>query len=118
MIAHIVLFTPKTALTPTERLAFAQAVLDVTGSVSSIKRASVGRRIEVDPGYARSFGDVTYEYAAVLEFADREALLAYLQDPKHQELGRLFWDSCERSIVTEVEFVSGSDPSSASKLAL
>jgi len=56
-------------------------------------------------------GDKTYDFAAVLEFKDRKALLAYLRDPIHQELGRLFWESCERTVVSEVEFRDGQDPS-------
>jgi hypothetical protein len=66
--------------------------------------------VTVDAGYVRGMGDMTYEYAAVLEFEDERALRAYLQHPLHHELGRLFWENCERTVVSEVEFLDGRDP--------
>jgi hypothetical protein len=118
VIAHIVLFTPKPSLTIAERRAFAKSVIDTTRLIQTVKRARIGRRIEVDPGYSRSLGDTTYEFAAVLEFDDRSALLSYLADPRHHELGKLFWRCCERTVVSEVEYVDTSDESAADKLAL
>ena len=55
-------------------------------------------------------GDKTYEFAAVLEFQDEAALTGYLQHPMHHELGRLFWENCERTVVSEVEYLDGHDP--------
>jgi len=110
VIAHVVLFTPKHDLSIADKRLFAQSVLSVTTAVAAIERASVGRRIDVDAGYSRSLGDEPYEYAAVLEFRDRAALVAYLRHPRHLELGALFWKCCEKTVVSEVEYVdSGSD---------
>jgi hypothetical protein len=107
MIAHIVLFTPKPEVAADVVRSFAQSVLDVCGSVPSIQRAMIGKAVAIDPGYQRSMGLTTYKFAAVLEFADREALLDYLKHPKHGTLGRLFWEICESTAVVEVD---GRDP--------
>jgi hypothetical protein len=118
MIAHIVLFEPKPGLDSSKKLAFAQSVLDLCRAVPSVKRISLGKRVDVDPGYARSLGDTTYRYAAILEFEHTDGLVSYLRDPKHDALGRLFWEYCERAIVSEVDWVDLNDPEEASKLAL
>ena len=109
MIQHIVLFNPKPDLSDAKRRFFAQMVLHVLGRCQQISRSSVGRRVSVDPGYAREFGDKTYEYAAVLEFVDKDALVSYLTSADHSELGRLFWEMSDGSIVVEVEVASGGD---------
>ena len=69
----------------------------------SIERAVIGRTVHVDPGYARSFGETTYTYAAIVEFSDQKGLVDYLTHPLHQELGTLFWEACERTAIVEVE---------------
>jgi hypothetical protein len=83
-----------------------------------VKRISIGKRVDVDPGYARSMGDTTYKYAAILEFEHIDDLVSYLRDPKHEAIGRLFWECCERAIVSEVEWVDLDEPDAALKLAL
>ncbi len=103
MIAHIVLFTPKTGVTAESMRSFAQSVLAVCSSLPSIQRAVIGKAIAVDPGYARSMGHTTYKYAAVLEFADSQALIEYLRHPQHHALGQLFWEICEATVVVEIE---------------
>ena len=54
-------------------------------------------------------GDTTYEFAAVLEFHGEPELLAYLNSPIHADLGRLFWEHCDATIVSEVESVGLGD---------
>lgn len=103
MISHIVLFNPKDGLTEDQVRLFAQQFHRAMTSVPSIRRATVGRRIDVNAGDTLILGDVTYKYAAVIEFDDREGLVAYLTDPLHRELARLFWDSCASTVVTDVE---------------
>lgn len=68
-------------------------------------RGQIGRRVAIDSGGARNFGDNTYQFAAVLEFADADGLIAYLRHPLHRELGRLFWEFCGAAVVMEVESV-------------
>jgi hypothetical protein len=101
MIFHIVLFEPKDTLTLAERRSFAKSVVEAGSKIPSVRRINVGRRVDVRPGYERSFGETTYEYSAVLEFDTPDALVAYLNDPLHAELGRLFWQNCARTIICE-----------------
>jgi hypothetical protein len=103
MIAHIVFFTPKGDVSDADRRSFALCLQATFRTVDAISRAFLGRALDIDPGYARHFGDKTYEFAAVLEFTDREALVKYLTHPAHDELGRLFWLYCEATIILEVE---------------
>ena len=109
MIQHIVLFTPKSALDNVARRAFAATTLSTLRHSPDISRFTVGRRVSVDAGYERSFGAGPYEYAAVLEFESRQRLVRYLRSADHEILGRLFWESCERTIVTEVTVVDPAD---------
>ena len=117
MIAHIVLFTPKLDLPAESFRAFTIQMGGCFRSIDSISRVTVGRRIAVDAGYPREFGDQTYQFAAVLEFRTRAGLIDYLRHPLHHELGRMFWESCERTVISEVELHDGRDPAIAELLA-
>jgi len=79
------------------------------GAIPDVKKASIGRRVGVDLGYERSLGDSAYEYSAVIEFEDEAGLIRYLRHPLHQRLGSLFWENCNSSVISEVEFVDGRD---------
>ena len=103
MISHIVLFNAKRNVSFADRQSFALQIRDVCRAISAVKNARVGRHVTVDPGYERSFGDKTYEFAAILDFDKADDLIEYLQHPLHHELGRLFWVYCESTIVVEVE---------------
>ena len=109
MIAHIVLFTPKDGLSSSDKRSFAQSLREAGRQISCIRRARVGRSIQIDAGYERSFGETTYQYAAVLEFDDEDGLIEYLKHPKHQELGGLFWKFCDSTAIVEAEMYSLDD---------
>ena len=109
MIAHIVLFNPKTSVTQAQRVAFGQLIANVFGAVPAVSRVRVGKRIDVDPGYSRYLGDSAYEFSAVAEFEDKDSLVEYLNHPLHHELGRMFWETCESTVVIEVSCVDGKD---------
>jgi Stress responsive A/B Barrel Domain len=113
MIAHIVLFNPKSNATPEVLLSCAQLLERLAREVPGVIRASAGRSIALDPGYPRSFGEKTYQNVCVVEFGDRESLLNYLNHPIHRELGRLFWEMCDSAIVTESEMVDAKTESLA-----
>ena len=104
MICHFVLFEPKPGIDRAERLAFVRLVKETAASIASVQRVTVGRRADIDPGYQRNLGDETYSYAAMLEFADKAGLIAYLNDPRHSLLGELFWRLCERALVFETSW--------------
>lgn len=110
MIAHIVHFTPKSELSEDSRQRFASLVVDVLRTVPQIARVTIGRKIDVDPGYGRSMGGAPHAFAVVLEFAGRADLVTYLRHPRHAELGQAFWECCESATVTEVECRDLRDP--------
>lgn len=118
MIAHIVLFSPKDHLDLSMKRSLAQSVINTCRSISSIHRAVVGRSVAIQAGYDRFFGDKTYDFAAVLEFKERKDLVAYLNHPLHEELGKLFWEACERTTISEVEWFDLEDPNSIDALVL
>lgn len=105
VIAHIVLFKPKDDLTAERTRLFAQQLRRTMCEIGSVARAHVGKRVEIDSGWPREFGDTAYEYSAVIEFADESGLVQYLRNPLHLELGRLFWENCESTVVMEVRSV-------------
>lgn len=105
MIVHLVLFNPKTDVSPDRRQQFIKSLEDTCRQIESVRRAVVGRKTEIDIGYSRMFGEKTYEYAAVIEFDDAQGLVQYLEHPLHVELGRLFWELCESTVVLECQAV-------------
>ncbi len=109
MIAHLVLFNPKTDVSRADLRSFAKTISDACRQVDAIQRSRVGRRTEFDAGYPRSFGETTYQYVAILEFADGAGLKAYLQHPLHKQLGKLFWELCESTVVVEAAMADGRD---------
>jgi len=104
MISHIVLFEPKPDLSESDVRDFAQHLKAAMTAVPSVRRAVVGRKVEIHSS-GRNFGDATYSFSAVVEFDDSKGLIEYLQHPKHVELGRLFWLHCAKAVVLEVESV-------------
>ena len=91
MIAHVVLFRPKSALSTDDRQALVTSLQHAVEGIPTIARASIGKRLMLNrPGY-ESLMVEHYEYAAILEFATEADLRAYLDHPAHAELGvRLF----------------------------
>jgi hypothetical protein len=104
MISHIVLFEPKPGLADSDVRDFAQHLKTAMSAVPTVRRAMVGRRVEIQIGN-RNFGDATYSFSAVVEFDDAKGLIEYLQHPAHADLGRLFWLHCARTVVLEVQSV-------------
>lgn len=105
MIAHLVLFNPKQDVSSELLRLCAQLLERLSREIAGVRRASVGRRIEIEAGYARPFGEMTYQNVCVIEFLDTPSLTAYLTHPLHRELGRLFWELCESAVVVESEMV-------------
>lgn len=107
MIAHLVLFNPKAGVGDLELRAFAKSISEACQRIPSIQRCNIGRRMELDAGYPRAFGEKTYRYIAIFEFEDPNALRLYLTNPLHRELGRLFWETCESTVVVEAVMTDG-----------
>jgi hypothetical protein len=103
MIVHLVLLRLRPGIPANEVLAFAKSVAGACKAMPSVEAAWVGPRVDIEAGYGRSFGDSTYDYAAILQFRGRSELLAYLQHPLHADVGRQFWQVCEATVVFEGE---------------
>ena len=107
MIGHLVLFNAKPEATTAQLRSFAKSISETCRKIETIRRVQIGRRVVIDAGYPRSFGETTYRYAAVFEFEDELALKAYLNHPMHHQLGRLFWEMAESTTVVAVQLVDG-----------
>lgn len=105
MIVHVVLFRPRPALTDAARRDLLEGLGQAAAQIPSIRRFRVGRRITHGlPGYEQAM-DGAYDYAAIVEFADRDGLVAYLMHPAHQRIGQHFTASAEASLAYDYEMV-------------
>jgi hypothetical protein len=102
MISHIVLYSPKLGLPDGERDALATAVREAFTKIQTVRRYSVGRRVDLGYSYG-TVGELTYEYAAVVEFDSQESLADYLVHPLHTALAAMFWKCCGKTLILDVE---------------
>lgn len=103
MIQHIVLFKPRDDATRDELEAFITAFERACREIPGVARAVVGKDAQLGVDYAGEFADQRYTYSAVMDFADRAALFSYLQHPLHVALGKLFWRTCESTVILDAE---------------
>lgn len=103
MIAHVVLFTPRADLPADAWRHLLDSLARTAGSVPSVRRFRVGRRVTHGlPGYEQGMRE-NYEYAAIVEFDDLSALKSYLAHPAHADLGAHFSRSAERALAYDYE---------------
>jgi hypothetical protein len=102
MIAHVVLYEMRPDLDPGERERFEHIVRETLQSIPSVCRWMIGQRTTIGVSY-EALMHPSYEYAAVVEFADAAGLRDYLEHPLHSELARLFWSSSARTLVFDYE---------------
>lgn len=103
MIAHVVLFEPKPGLTEADREHFLDVLRSAFSSIPSVIRSAVGERIRIGANYESMMGDMPYSYYSCVEFDEVSGLRSYLDHPLHAELGRLFWQHCERTLILDVD---------------
>jgi hypothetical protein len=106
VIAHIVLFTPRADLRAEDRAALVTSFERALRDIPFITRARVGRRVTLGRPY-ESLMRVDYQYAAVLEFEDLEALTAYLEHPAHAELAARFFSAFEEALMYDFALTEG-----------
>jgi len=97
MVAHIVLFRPKPNLSPADRQAMFDALQAAAAGIPSVRRFHVGTRLKHGSQYEQLMTE-DYPFAAVIEFEDLAGLQAYLQHPKRQALGELFYLFLEKAL--------------------
>jgi hypothetical protein len=108
LILHVVLFRPRANLSASERQSLADAFAAALRAIPTVRRALVGRRFSHGRGYEHLMR-MDYEYAAVLEFEDPSALLAYLEHPAHQQLGERFFNAFEDALMYDYEVAEGQE---------
>lgn len=102
MIAHVVLFRPKNLLADDARDAFIDAIVTARRAIPSVRRFWVGRRLAGEvPSYRIPTAD--FPFAAVVEFDDRDGLVAYLRHPAHEALGAALHATVDAALVFDYE---------------
>lgn len=104
MVAHVVLFRPKSELTSDQRAAFVAALEHALTNIPLIKSARVGRRITLGRQYDH-LNAQSYPFAAILEFQSETDLRLYLEHPAHEMLGAQFYITSESALVFDYELM-------------
>ena len=90
MVLHVVLFRPKAGISESDRNAMVAALHAAANDIPSVRRFQVGTRITHGAAYEPLMTQ-DFPFAAVIAFDDLAGLQAYLNHPKHRELGELFY---------------------------
>jgi hypothetical protein len=106
VIAHLVLFRPRSDLATSARAALADALVAALQDIPSIRRVRMGRRVMTGRPY-ESLMRVNYSHAAVLEFDDLDGLRAYFEHPVHEQLAARFFDAFEEALFYDYELEEG-----------
>ena len=102
MVVHIVLFRPKSGIAESERRAMFDALSAAATNIPSVRRFHVGSRIRHGRPYEHLMEE-SYPFAAVIEFDDLAGLQAYLDHPRHEKLGALFYQLLDAGLVYDYE---------------
>ena len=103
MIVHVVLFEPRAGISTDEQARILDDLRRAATEIPSIRRFRIGRRITHGlPGYEQAMTE-NYEYAAIIEFEDREGLEAYLQHPAHEAAGRVFTNAASHALAYDYD---------------
>jgi stress responsive alpha/beta barrel protein len=105
MVFHIVLFRPKSIIVDSDRRAMFDALRAAATDIPSVRRFHVGSRITHGRPYEQMMTE-NYPYAAVVEFDDLAGLQTYLNHPRHEELGALFYQLLEAGLVYDYSLES------------
>ena len=102
MVVHIVLFRPRPSVPDADRAAMFDAIHAAATEVPSVRRFQIGNRVKHGRPYEQLMTD-DYPFAAVVEFDDLAGLQEYLDHPKHERLGELFYQLLEAALVYDYE---------------
>jgi hypothetical protein len=106
MMTHVVLFTPRPDLSDAQRRELAGTLAGSLDEIPSVRRYQVGRRVKLGTMYDRE-APLDFTFLVVIEFDDRDGLVAYLRHPRHEALGQLFYATSEQASAADFETVSG-----------
>jgi hypothetical protein len=102
MIVHIVLFEPRSDLTPADARQLLEAISAAAESIPGVRRMTVGRRIPGGSAYEAA-SDRLYQYAAIVEFDSIDGLRQYLAHPAHAALGARFHDALAGTVAADYD---------------
>jgi Stress responsive A/B Barrel Domain len=102
MIAHVVLLSPRSDLTPEQEERLIAGVERAAREIPSIQAVRVGRRIRHGQTYEEHMA-ADFGFCVIFEFEDLAGLQAYLQHPAHQDLGARFYDSMAAALAYDYE---------------
>lgn len=102
MFLHVVLFRPKLSVTDADRQTMFDALAVAAKEIPSVRRFQIGSRVTHGAAYEPSMTQ-DFPFAAVIEFEDLAGLRAYLQHPKHEALGALFYRLLDLGLVYDYE---------------
>lgn len=109
MIAHVILFKPRTDLSDADKRAVLDAFADAAARIPSVKRCRVGRRVmHRVPGYEAAMRE-DFGYSAIVEFDDLDGLKTYLGHPAHAAIGRYFTTAAALALAYDYEMVDVND---------
>jgi len=108
MLTHLLLFRPRADLAAQDRADLVSVLRQALGSIPSIQRARVGRRVMHGRPYEQAMR-VHYEFAALLEFDDVAGLKAYLEHPAHDALATRFFSVVDEALIYDFELAEGED---------
>ncbi len=108
MVVHVVLFKPRADLPAQERFAFVTALERAIREIPTVRGVQAGRRVKFGAGYEQAAPDAA-DFLAIIEFEDKAGLLAYLQHPVHEELGRRFGEIMAAGCVYDFELTTIAD---------
>jgi hypothetical protein len=112
VIAHIILFAPRSDLSPAQREEVLSAFSRATTAAPTVRNVRIGRRILHGlPGYEQLMR-TDFEYAAIVEFDDVAGLEEYLRHPAHAAAGRHFAESAAAALAYDYALVPAGEAAS------
>lgn len=102
MIAHLVLYRPKPGLDAEARAQFVDALTAAHRDIATIRRFTIGRRLEDGPVYS-GIAISDFPFMALIEFDDVDGLRSYLAHPVHAGLGQVFRSSLEAALIFDFQ---------------
>lgn len=114
MIAHVVLFKPKTGLSSADRDALIDALREAGRQIPQIRRFVVGSRVKNGSAYEAGARD--FPYVAQFEFDSAADFAAYLAHPVHERLARGFYEMSDAAEAYDFEI--GHAPEALSRLEI
>ena len=109
MIVHVALFEPRANLTDGQRQRVIADLKAAAAAIPSLRRCRIGRRITHGlPGYEAAMR-ADFQYAAIMEFDDRDGLEAYLRHPAHHAAGQHFTTSAASALAYDYEMSEASE---------